>query len=99
MKIIIRETNEIKHLSLICPKSGVDVIKNFLENECVLQEGGSLVFDEKENAYLCSDGVFNWWQWKARDYQALLCGAYSLVLRYRPQDVRAALKALASDAP
>lgn len=55
MEIKIKETNEIKTLKLIDPKTGCDWIKDFLGNN-----GADINYDDDDNAVMSADD-FKWW--------------------------------------
>lgn len=73
MKIIIKETNEVKELSIIDPNSGVDYIDDFIGNTGALNDGQFLWDDEDDaaDAYICDQETFDWWDKVVSDNQAL----------------------------
>ena len=70
MKIIIRETNATKELSIIDPASGVNYIADFIGNTGALVDG-QFVWNEELDANVCDQGTFDWWDTVIDDNQDL----------------------------
>lgn len=61
LNVLIKETNQVKSLSIIDPKTGVDYIGDFIGNTGAF----SREFEKIENdaaEYQTSEGDFNWWK-------------------------------------
>jgi hypothetical protein len=70
MKIIIKETAEVKTLSIVDPKSGVNYISDFIGNTGALIDG-QFVWDKDRDAYFCEQETFEWWDTVITANQAL----------------------------
>ena len=61
LNVLITETNEVKSLSIIDPKTGVDYISDFIGNTGAFGRK----FEKIENdaaEYQTSEGDFEWWE-------------------------------------
>jgi hypothetical protein len=61
MKILIKETREVKTLSLISPKTNIDYVADFIGNH-----GGFCIdifdYDDYHDIYHCDQDTFDWWE-------------------------------------
>lgn len=61
LNVLIKETNEVKTLSIIDPKTGIDYIGDFIGNTGAFgREFEKIEHDEAE--YQTSEGDFEWWE-------------------------------------
>ena len=60
MKIVIRETGERKTLSLIDPATGVDWVQDLIGNSGAI--GDYIHYDDEADAYVMSQGDYEWWE-------------------------------------
>ena len=81
MKIIIKESKEVTELDLIDPKSGVNYIVDFVGNSGAFDEG-IFVWDEEQDAYVCSQETIDWWKRVVHDNQELENRLYELTQTY-----------------
>ena len=70
MNIIIKETAAAETLSIIAPDSGVDYISDFVGNAGGFVDG-QFVWDDEQDAYVCDQETFDWWDAVVRANQAL----------------------------
>ena len=70
MKIVITETSAAETLSIIDPKSGVNYIADFIGNTGALNDG-QFTWDDKRDAYACTQDTFDWWKSVVTANQAL----------------------------
>ena len=91
MKIVIRETGEIKGLSIVNPQSGIDYIKDFVGNTGALDDG-QFSRDDERDAYICDQGTFVWWATVVADNQALEDRINDLVQEHGQQAVYQAVQ-------
>jgi len=61
MKIIIKETNETKMLSIIDPKTGLDWISDFVGNTGATSDG-QFEWNDDLDAYVCDKYTYEWWE-------------------------------------
>lgn len=75
MQIIIKETGELKNLSLIDRKTGLDYLIDVIGDSGELWDStwrvGSFRYDEERDAYICSRDVYEWWRDWVEDYDAM----------------------------
>ncbi|EGY51312.1 hypothetical protein [Neisseria shayeganii] len=70
MEIIIKETNTRETLSIIDHKTGCNFIADFIGNTGALDDG-QFEWNEEQNAYICNQETFDWWEKVISDNQAL----------------------------
>lgn len=95
MKIIIKETSEVKTLSIVDPKSGIDYVADFIGNTGALIDG-QFVWDEDHDAYMCDRETFDWWDAVVTDNQLLEDRIYGLVQEHGSDAVYNAIYAAGS---
>lgn len=69
MKVKIKETGEIRELSVVDPRTGVDWIQDFVGNAGALIDGQFTAQDD--GTYVASKGTFEWWEKAANEHQAM----------------------------
>lgn len=70
MKIVIRETGEQQTLEMIAPDTGIDYVQDFIGNTGALANG-QFVYDYDQDAYVCDNVTFEWWNKVCADNEAL----------------------------
>jgi len=81
MKIRIVEKSASETLSIIDPRSGCDYITDFIGNTGALADG-QFTYDEDQDAYICDQDTFDWWERVVNDNQELEDRIYDLVNEY-----------------
>ena len=77
MKIIIKETSEIRDLSIIDPKTGCDFIADFIGNMGAFTDG-QFDYDDNFDVYICDKDTFDWWDTVVTENQNLEDRIYEL---------------------
>jgi hypothetical protein len=95
MKIIIKETSEVKALSIIDPKSGVDYISDFIGNTGALIDG-QFEWDEDRDAYVCNQDTYEWWNTVVTANQSLENRIHDLVQDHGSKTVYDVIQATSS---
>lgn len=70
MNVIIKETGEVKSLSIIDPKTKINYVSDFIGNAGGFVNG-DFVFDEETGSYQSTQANFDWWNRVVSDNQAL----------------------------
>lgn len=96
MKIIINETNTIESLEIIDPCTGIDWIKDFIGNAGALSDG-QFEWDDEQDAYLCDQATFDWWEKVVLDNENLENRIYALRQQYGDDAVDSAIMAAGSN--
>ena len=78
MNVFIKETKQIKTLSIIDPKTGVDWIRDFIGNH----ENGQFTYDDELDVFICDQENFNWWEKVVDDNQTLAYKKQELIEKY-----------------
>lgn len=60
MNVKIMETGEMTELNIIDPASGANWIQDLIGNANALNDG-QFVWSEDDDAYIASQGTFDWW--------------------------------------
>lgn len=60
MNVKIAETGKIETLGIIDSKSGVNWVQDLIGNTGALHDG-QFVWSEDDNAYIATQGTFDWW--------------------------------------
>lgn len=60
MKVQIKETGEIKTLSIIDRKSGVNYVSDLIGNAGALNDG-QFKYQDYDGTYLADQGTYDWW--------------------------------------
>lgn len=68
MNIIIKETNATETLSIIDSRTNVNYVSDFIGNTGDL-DNGQFVYDEDQDAYICDQDTFDWWEKVLADHQ------------------------------
>lgn len=76
MKARIHETQEIKDLELIDPRTGVDNIVDFINYGI-----GDITYNGEEEIYECDKETYDWWANRIAEEQQLLDIVYDLQQR------------------
>lgn len=90
MKIIIKETYEVKTLSIIDPKTGVDYIEDLIGNTGALTNG-QFTWDEYFDAYFCDQDTYDWWSNLVAEQQLLKERIHNLVREHGEEAVYEAI--------
>jgi hypothetical protein len=90
MNIIVN--GQVKTLSLIDPKTGLDWFEDFIANTDALHESDQFGYDDEALLYTCSEEVFEWWKRVALAHQAVEDRIYDLVLEHGQTAVYTALQ-------
>jgi hypothetical protein len=69
----IKETNELKRLSLVDPKTGCCWLADAMSSD------NNVVYDLDADGYECSQDTFDWWEAFVADYQAADDSWYDLL--------------------
>ncbi|OKP97837.1 hypothetical protein A3849_13760 [Paenibacillus sp. P46E] len=94
MRVQITETNEIKELTLIDPKTGVDYVQDFIGNYDALADG-QFTWNEGAGAFLAEQDTFSWWSQVIEDQKALDERIAELKESHDSEDVDAVVNAAA----
>jgi hypothetical protein len=95
MKIIINETGAVETLSIIGAKSGLNYISDFVGNQGALSDG-QFVWDEDQDAYVCDQETFDWWQKVVEENQELEYRIHELKEEHGSDEVDKVLEELGS---
>jgi len=71
MQVQIKETNEIKELTLNDPKTNTDYVVDFIGNTGALDDGQFFDYDDDTETYTATRETFDWWETVVGDNQAL----------------------------
>jgi hypothetical protein len=83
MKIIIKETGIVETLTLINPASGIDRISDFIGNN----PDRHLVWDADQEAYVCNQDTFDWWDAVVTANQSLDYRIHELIREHGSETV------------
>lgn len=68
MDIIIKETGASETLEIVDYRTKVNYVKDFIGNSGDLNNG-IFVYDEEQDAYICEQDTFDWWEKVLYDHQ------------------------------
>ena len=96
MNIIIRDTNTAQSLTIIDPATGQNYINDFIGNHDALNDG-QFIWDADQDAYICSQETYDWWDKVVSDNQALDYRLHSLQAKHGAEAVWSAFKNVSVD--
>jgi len=93
MEIKLKETGEIKVLTYIDPRTGIDSILDFVGNNGALSDG-QFERNDNDDVYVADADTYDWWATVAADNQALEARIHELRVTHGDNTVDAALSAV-----